>query len=30
MSGKLSPTPGLEKIADKPVVPTAEPEKKVQ
>ena len=30
MSGKLSPTPALEKIADKPVVPTAEPEKKVQ
>ncbi len=30
MSGKLSPMPVAEKIADKAAVPTAEPEKKVQ
>ena len=30
ISGKLSPTPAAEKVADKAVVPTAEPEKKVQ
>ena len=30
MSGKLSPTPVAEKVAEKAVVPTAEPEKKIQ
>ncbi len=30
ISGKLSPMPTAEKVADKPAIPTAEPEKKVQ